>query len=136
MCAVAVGVQGVHPTSSSTGGPLDHAVDGVQQAVDGVQQAVDNVEDIGGELSGSIEQAETTLVGFFNDTRSKFEQALVNLSSYLPISVEYALNVSHLCDPVQYNKQYYHTIAVILSAALILLGVVFAFVGESVSVLY
>ncbi len=105
----------------------DNVKTGLDQTV---QQAVDNVEDLGDNVNNGIEQAETTLVGFFNNTRSKFEQAMVNLSSYLPINVEYALNVSHLCDPVNSNKDYYHTIALILSAVLILLGVVFAFIGE------
>ncbi len=108
--------------------------DGLSQVVDTVQQAVDDVGEIEGEVSGGIEQAENTLVGFFNNTRSKFEQGLVNLSSYLPINVEYALNVSQRCDPVHNNRAYYHTIALILSAVLILLGVVFAFVGKCVRV--
>ncbi len=99
----------------------------VDEALDSVHQAVDEVEDVG----NTIQQTENTIVGFFNNTKSKFEQALANLSSYLPINVDYTLNVSQKCDPVKYNKEYYHTIALILSAALILLGVVFAFIGES-----
>ena len=99
----------------------------VDEALDSVHQAVDEVEDVG----NAIQQTENTIVGFFNNTKSKFEQALANLSSYLPINVDYTLNVSQKCDPVKYNKEYYHTIALILSAALILLGVVFAFIGES-----
>ncbi len=125
MCAVAVCAQGIRHPKPTVSIPTE-IVDSVNEALDSVHQAVDEVEDIG----EGIQQAGNTITEFFNDTKSKFEQALANLSSYLPINVDYALNVSQKCDPVHYNKEYYHTIALILSAALILLGVVFAFIGE------
>ena len=109
-----------------------HNVDtiAVQQPKGSINDAINNVQNLGPGVENTIGQAETTITNFFNDTRSKFEQAMANLSSYLPINVDYALNKSHECDPVRYNRPYYHTISLILAAVLIVLGLVFAFLGE------
>ena len=90
----------------------------------------DAVNDVGQGVQNTVEQAEHTFTNFFNNTKSKFEQAMANLSSYLPINVDYALNKSQECDPVRNNQPYYHTISLILAAVLIVLGLVFAFLGE------
>ena len=54
-----------------------------------------------------------------------------NLSSYLPISVEYAIEKSKDCDIIHNNRGYYERVPLIIAAFLIILGVVFAFLGET-----
>ena len=71
-------------------------------------------------------------VKFENETHSKFIEALHNLTSYLPISVEYAQYAALECDILEYNKPYYERIPLIISAILIVAGLVFTFFGKYV----
>jgi hypothetical protein len=67
---------------------------------------------------------------FFDDTGDRFVEALKNLSEYLPINVEYALMKAGDCDIVRNNRSYYERVPLIISAVMIVLGVIFAFFGE------
>ena len=71
---------------------------------------------------------------FFNDTRSRFIDALKNLSTYLPINVNYvyAIKIDGACDIIHYNKTFYDRVPLIISAVLIVLGVIFCFFGKLV----
>lgn len=73
----------------------------------------------------------------FHDTGGRFVDALKNLSIYLPISVEYAQTKARDCDIIHNNRDFYERVPLIISAVLIVLGIIFAFLGEfsSVSVL-
>lgn len=77
-------------------------------------------------------KAENEVSKLFNQTviRSRFINALKNLSSYLPISVSYAVEKSTDCDIIHNNGNYYERVPLIIAAFLILLGIVFAFLGE------
>ena len=90
------------------------------------------------DAGNSIEQAanKTTndihsqFSGFFHDSRSKLYRAFYNLSSYLPLNIEYAETVGPECDVLEYNSDYYAAAGLIQSACLILLGLLFAFLGK------
>lgn len=71
---------------------------------------------------------------FFNNTRSRFIDALKNLSTYLPINVNYvyAIKGSGECDIIHNNKAFYDRVPLIISAVLILLGIIFCFFGKLV----
>ena len=96
-----------------------------------VDDIVDTVNNIGNDI-GTIQNAENAIVNFFNDSKSKFELALANLSSYLPLDINYTLTKAHECDLIKNNKEYYQTIGLILSAVLIVLGIIFSFIGKCV----
>ena len=72
---------------------------------------------------------------FFEDTGDRFVDALKNLSEYLPINVEYVLEKSRDCDIIHNNKSYYERVPLIISAVMIVLGVIFGFLGGFVSLL-
>ena len=98
------------------GGPYNGSGD----AGDGIEQAANKtVNDIHSKFSG-----------FFHDSRSKLYRAFYNLSSYLPLNIEYAETVGPECDILEYNKDYYAAAGLIQSACLILLGLLFAFLGK------
>ena len=80
--------------------------------------------------NGVVEQSENMSNMFTNDSRSKFGYTLSSLSRYLPISVEYARTVGKNCDIVNNNKPFYTTISLIVSAVLIVLGIIFGFFGK------
>ena len=84
------------------------------------------------ELGDMAVKADNDIAKFFNQSeiRSRFVQALKNLSSYLPISVQYAIEKSKDCDIIHNNRAYYERVPLIIAAFLILLGVIFAFFGE------
>lgn len=68
---------------------------------------------------------------FLNNSRSTFVQALVNLSSYLPINIEYAITVGKDCDIIKTNRDFYRRVPLIIAAFFIVIGVIFGFFGES-----
>ena len=82
-------------------------------------------------LNASDQGLEDSIANFFNNSRSKLLNALKNFSSYLPISVEYAMTKGQNCDIIKYNKPFYHVIPLILAAVIIVLGAVFTYVGKS-----
>lgn len=96
-----------------------------------VDNLVNSVNNLGNDV-GTIQNAENTILNFFNDSKSKFEQALANLSSYLPLDINYTLTKAQECDIVKNNKEYYQTIGLILSAVLIVLGIIFSFIGKCI----
>lgn len=68
---------------------------------------------------------------FFHESRNKLYLAFYNLSSYLPLSIPYAETVGTECDIVQYNKDYYTAVGLVLAGILALVGVLFAFFGKN-----
>lgn len=58
-----------------------------------------------------------------------FILTLKNLSRYLPINVEYAVEKGRECDIIRNNKQFYQRVPLIISAVLIVLGIIFGFFG-------
>ena len=77
-----------------------------------------------------VQGVEESIADFFNNSKSKLLAALVNLSSYLPLNVEYAMTDGQKCDIMRYNRPYYNNIPLILAAVLIALGILFTFFGE------
>ena len=73
---------------------------------------------------------EESISDFFNNSRSKLLNAFKNLSSFLPLNVEYAMTKGQKCDIVKYNRPFYHSIPLILAAVLIVLGAVYAYFGK------
>ena len=73
---------------------------------------------------------EESMANFFNNSRSKLLNAFKNLSSYLPVNVEYAMTKGQKCNIIQYNRPFYHPIPLILAAVLIVLGAVYAYFGK------
>lgn len=112
---------------SNTRGVNDHTSN---NPVDIVVSDVNNIVQEGNDLGNTVHNAENAVVSFFNDSKSKFEQALANLSSYLPLDINYTLTKAQECDLVKNNKGYYQTIGLILSAVLIVLGIIFAYIGK------
>jgi hypothetical protein len=85
------------------------------------------------ELPGDVaddQGIEESISDFFNNSRSKLLNAFKNLSSYLPLNVEYAMTKGQDCDIIKYNRPFYHSIPLILAAVLIVLGAVYAYFGE------
>ena len=80
-----------------------------------------------------VQGVEESISDFFNNSRSKLLAALVNLSSYLPLNVEYAMTDGQKCDIIRYNRPFYNNIPLILAAVLIALGTLFTFFGEHFS---
>ena len=78
-------------------------------------------------------EIEDKLKTFFHDSRNKLYQAFYNLSSYLPLDINYAETVGKDCDILQYNRDYYTTVGLILSGLLAAVGILFAFFGEYVN---
>lgn len=78
-----------------------------------------------------VKVADNEVGRFLNNSRSKFIEALKNLSNYLPINVEYALMKE--CDIIHNNRVFYARVPLIISAALIVLGIIFGYFGECVS---
>ncbi len=68
---------------------------------------------------------------FANDTRSKFHTILLNISKYIPVSIEYAEAVGGKCNIIEYNRDYYGTPALIFAAVLFVIGVLFCFLGKT-----
>ena len=79
------------------------------------------------------QSAEFEFQKFLNNTRSKFITALTNLSSFLPISVKYAVTRGRYCNIIKYNKLFYEKIPLILSGVLIVLGIIYCFFGKCLS---
>ena len=52
------------------------------------------------------------------------------LSHYLPLSVQYAVEVGRECDIVEYNKHYYTKAGLIIAGILVVIGIMFCFFGE------
>ena len=75
-------------------------------------------------------EIEDDLKNFFHDSRNKLYLAFYNLSSYLPLDIDYAETVGKECDILKYNKDYYTTVGLILAGVLAVVGVLFAFFGE------
>ena len=78
----------------------------------------------------TVKEIEHKLKTFFHDSRNKLYLAFYNLSSYLPLDIEYAETVGKECDILEYNKDYYTTVGLVLGGLLGLIGIVFAFFGE------
>ena len=71
---------------------------------------------------------------FANDTRSKFHTILLNISRYIPVSIEYAEEVGGKCNIIKYNGDYYGTPALIFATVLFVIGVLFCFLGKTLCV--
>ena len=69
------------------------------------------------------------LSGFANDSRSRFHTILLNISRYIPVSIEYAEEVGRNCNIVEFNGQYYGSPALVFAAVLFVIGGLFCFVG-------
>ena len=67
---------------------------------------------------------------FFLNSRDMFLVALSNMSHYLPLSVQYAVEVGRECDVVEYNKHYYTKAGLIIAGIIVVIGIVFCFFGE------
>ena len=89
------------------------------------------IEEVEDQIDGVIEEVEDQIDGVMNFTQNKLFLALSNLSMYLPISVDYAVTVGKNCDIITNNKRFYAKIPLLMSAVLILLGILFGFFGES-----
>jgi hypothetical protein len=90
------------------------------EAVEGKVEAVENrtAHEIGDKLKN-----------FFHDSRNNLYLAFYNLSSYLPLDINYAETVGRECDILEHNKDYYTAVGLVLGGLLVLLGVLFAFFG-------
>ena len=71
------------------------------------------------------------LSGFANETRSKFHRILLNMSRYIPVSIEYAEEVGRNCNIIEYNGDYYGPPALVFAAILFIVGGLFCFVGNN-----
>ena len=78
----------------------------------------------------TLGKVEDELTNLFQTSKNKFLLALFNLSSYLPLNVEYATTVGPECDVNQYNKDYYSRTGVIIASVMFVLGIVFCFFGK------
>ena len=78
----------------------------------------------------TVEEIEDKLKNFFHESRNKLYLAFYNLSSYLPLDINYAETVGKECDVLEYNQDYYTTVGLVLGGLLGLIGIVFAFFGE------
>ena len=76
------------------------------------------------------EEIEDKLKNLFHESRNKLYLAFYNLSSYLPLDIDYAETVGKDCDVLEYNQDYYTTVGLVLGGVLGLLGIVFAFFGK------
>ena len=81
-------------------------------------------------VNASEQGIEESIADFFNNSRSKLLNALKNFSSFLPLSVEYAMTKGQKCDIIKYNRPFYHSIPLILAAVNIVLGAVFTYFGK------
>lgn len=66
---------------------------------------------------------------FIHDSRNKLYLAFYNLSSYLPLSIEYAETVGRDCNIVDHNGDFYSIVGIALSGCFAVLGILFAFFG-------
>lgn len=82
------------------------------------------------------EEIEDKLKNLFHESRNKLYLAFYNLSSYLPLDIDYAETVGKDCDVLEYNKDYYTTVGLVLGGVLGLLGIVFAFFGKFLIEIY
>lgn len=89
-------------------------------------------------LENAVNQTEfmDQIKTFFLNSRDMFLVALSNMSHYLPLSVQYAVEVGRECDIVEYNKHYYTKAGLIIAGILVLIGIVFCFFGELESDMY
>jgi hypothetical protein len=77
----------------------------------------------------TVEEIENKLKSFFHESRNKLYLAFYNLSSYIPLDIDYAETVGKECDILEYNQEYYTTVGLVLGGLLGLIGIVFAFFG-------
>lgn len=91
---------------------------------------INNIEDTVTQSNDTTQEIGDAVVGFFHDSRNKLYRAFYNLSSYLPLNIEYAETVGRDCDIIEYNKDYYTTVGLILAACLAVVGFIFAYFGE------
>ena len=91
---------------------------------------LNNIEDTVMQSNDTTQEIGDAFVGFFHDSRNKLYLAFYNLSSYLPLNIEYAETVGRDCDILEYNKDYYTTVGLVLAACLAVVGFVFAYFGE------
>ena len=98
-----------------------HTQQPLEENVDTVVHEVENKtsEEIGDKLKN-----------LFHDSRNKLYLAFYNLSSYLPLDIDYAETVGRECDVLQFNRDYYTTVGLVLGGLLALVGILFAFFGE------
>lgn len=76
------------------------------------------------------DHVDNQLAGLANNTRSRFHIILLNISGYIPVSVEYAEQVGRNCNIIEFNREYYGTPALIFAAVLFGIGVLFCFAGK------
>ena len=100
------------------------AVARAETVVQNIDNTVHDVE------NKTAEEIGDKLKNFFHDSRNKLYLAFYNLSSYLPLDINYAETVGKECDLVEYNKDYYTTVGLVLSGLLAIIGILFAFFGE------
>ena len=89
-----------------------------------------NVDSIAHDVENKTsEEVQDKLKTLFHDSRNKLYLAFYNLSSFLPLDIEYAETVGKDCDVLEYNRDYYTTVGLVLGGLLALVGVIFAFFG-------
>ena len=119
-----------HPRPEPEGDDAEGEEDSVSTATDG--------DDVPGIVEDEIEHVENDLedkiASFWRNSKNKLVMAVYNLSEYLPISVEYATSVAHQCDLVANNRKYYTKVGLIISAVMLLSGLLFAFLGKCMRV--
>ena len=74
--------------------------------------------------------AQNKLSGFANETRDRFHTILLNMSRYIPVSIEYAEEVGKKCNIIENNSHYYGAPALVFAAVLFVVGALFCFVGK------
>ena len=90
-----------------------------------------NVDSIAHDVENKTsEEVQDKLKTLFHDSRNKLYLAFYNLSSFLPLDIEYAETVGKDCDVLEYNRDYYTTVGLVLGGLLALVGVIFAFFGR------
>ena len=82
-------------------------------------------------LGDVANKADTGLRSFWNESHNKLTNVLRDLSGHIPINVDYVLTSGLECDIVKNNRHFYFHIPLILSAVMVILGVVFGFFGKS-----
>lgn len=88
------------------------------------------IEIPGSENTTNSQEIKDHINSFIHSSRNKLYLAFYNLSSYLPLSIEYAETVARDCDIVEHNKEFYTIVGTSLAGCLAVLGILFAFFGE------
>ena len=95
-----------------------------QQIDNSVNSAIHDAE------NKTSEEVQEKLQNFFHESRNELYLAFYNLSSFLPVDINYAETVGKECDVLEYNEDYYTTVGLVLGGLLVFIGLIFAFLGE------